>query len=153
MVGTARMEGVSQHDSRGMLDAEQGNDNIHYAVPYDHLVCNGISEYVPQAEWPSECGSGPNDATYGVNWRHYTIIAPELAAMRTPGFLWTIDTTDPTKPFLVSKWRLPGEGTLANGSSTLQPTSLEDTSTAPIMEILGKWSCVLDPLPCGELGN
>ena len=62
------------------LDAEQGNDNIHYAVPYDHLVCNGISEYVPQAEWPSECGSGPNDATYGVNWRHYTIIAPEYGS-------------------------------------------------------------------------
>ena len=99
------------------LDAEQGNDNIHYAVPYDHLVCNGISEYVPQAEWPSECGSGPDDATYGVNWRHYTIIAPEYGSNAGhTGFLWTIDTTDPTKPFLVSKWRLPGEGTLANGS-------------------------------------
>ncbi|MBJ07430.1 MAG: hypothetical protein CMB60_00010 [Euryarchaeota archaeon] len=99
------------------LDAEQGNDNIHYAVPYDHLVCNGISEYVPQAEWPSECGSGPGDATYGENWRHYTIIAPEYGSNPGhTGFLWTIDTTDPTRPFLVSKWRLPGEGTLANGS-------------------------------------
>ena len=26
------------------LAAEQGNDNIHYAVPYDHLVCDGSSE-------------------------------------------------------------------------------------------------------------
>ena len=24
------------------------------------------------------------------------------------GFIWTIDTTDPAKPFLVSKWKLPG---------------------------------------------
>jgi len=100
------------------LDSNQGNDNIHYAVPYEHLICNGISEYVPQAEWPSECGSGPEDATFGVNWRHYTIIAPEYGSNANhSGFLWTIDTTDPTKPFLVSKWRLPGEGTLANGSS------------------------------------
>tara|TARA_B100000131_G_scaffold9842_3_gene10363 strand:+ start:1821 stop:3728 length:1908 start_codon:yes stop_codon:yes gene_type:complete len=99
------------------LDAEQGNDNIHYAVPYDHLICNGISEYVPEEEWPPECGSGPDDSTFGVNWRHYTIIAPEYGSNPGhTGFLWTIDTTDPTKPFLVSKWRLPGEGTLANGS-------------------------------------
>ena len=119
------------------LDAEQGNDNIHYAVPYDHLVCNGISEYVPQAEWPSECGSGPSDATYGVNWRHYTIIAPEYGSNAGhTGFLWTIDTTDPTKPFLVSKWRLPGEGTLANGSKHPQHYIPGDISTAPIMEIL-----------------
>ncbi|MBR79971.1 MAG: hypothetical protein CMA88_04215, partial [Euryarchaeota archaeon] len=99
------------------LDSEQGNDNIHYAVPYEHLVCNGISEYVPQAEWPSDCGSGPDDPGDGVNWRHYTIIAPEYGSNPShTGFLWTIDTTDPAKPFLVSKWRLPGEGTLANGS-------------------------------------
>ena len=100
------------------LDSNQGNDNIHYAIPYEHLVCNGISEYVPPLEWPSECGSGPEDATFGVNWRHYTIIAPEYGSNANhSGFLWTIDTTDPAKPFLVSKWRLPGEGTLANGSS------------------------------------
>ncbi len=99
------------------LDSAQGNDNIHYAVPYDHLVCSGISEYVPKMEWPVECGSGPDDATYGVNWRHYTIIAPEYGSNDNhSGYLWTIDTTDPAKPFLVSKWRLPGEGMKENGS-------------------------------------
>ena len=99
------------------LDANQGNDNIHYAVPYDHLICNGASELDPQPEWPSECGTGPDDPSYGVNWRHYTIIAPEYGSNANhSGFVWTIDTTDPTMPFLVSKWRLPGEGTLENGS-------------------------------------
>ena len=99
------------------LDANQGNDNIHYAVPYDHLICNGASEHDPQPEWPSECGTGPDDPSYGVNWRHYTIIAPEYGSNANhSGFVWTIDTTDPTMPFLVSKWRLPGEGTLENGS-------------------------------------
>lgn len=99
------------------LDADQGNDNIHYAVPYDHLICNGVSHLVPQAEWPENCGSGPQDAEYGINWRHYTIIAPEYGSNANhTGYVWTIDTTDPAKPFLVSKWRLPGEGTLANGS-------------------------------------
>ena len=29
------------------LDAEQGNDNIHYAVPNDYLVCSGISQLDP----------------------------------------------------------------------------------------------------------
>ena len=100
------------------LDANQGNDNIHYAVPYDHLLCNGISEKVPESEWPENCGTGPGDSTYGENWRHYTIIAPEYGANENhTGFVWTIDTTDPTKPFLVSKWKLPGEGTKGNGSS------------------------------------
>ncbi len=99
------------------LDSAQGNDNIHYAVPYDHLVCSGISEYFPKAEWPVECGSGPDDATFGANWRHYTIIAPEYGSNDNhSGYLWTIDTTDPAKPFLVSKWRLPGEGMKENGS-------------------------------------
>jgi len=100
------------------LDANQGNDNIHYAVPYDHLICNGASQNDPQNEWPVECGSGPDDPDYGINWRHYTIIAPEYGSNANhSGFVWTIDTTDPTMPFLVSKWRLPGEGTLENGSS------------------------------------
>ncbi len=99
------------------LDSAQGNDNIHYAVPFDHLVCNGISEYDPVSAWPTTCGSGPDDATYGVNWRHYTIIAPEYGSNDNhTGYIWTIDTTDPAEPFLVSKWRLPGEGTLENGS-------------------------------------
>tara|TARA_B100001173_G_scaffold126654_1_gene110011 strand:- start:925 stop:2820 length:1896 start_codon:yes stop_codon:yes gene_type:complete len=99
------------------LDSNQGNDNIHYAVPYDHLLCNGISEYDSLSEWPKECGSGPDDATYGVNWRHYTIIAPEYGSNENhTGYLWTIDTTDPTMPFLVSKWSLPGEGMKDNGS-------------------------------------
>ncbi len=99
-------------------DAAQGNGNIHYAVPYENLVCDGISELDPASEWPAECGTGPEDATYGVNWRHYTIIAPEYGSNQNhTGYIWTIDTTDPAKPFLVSKWRLPGEGLLANGSS------------------------------------
>ena len=97
--------------------AADGNGNIHYVVPYDHLVCDGISEYEPEYEWPSSCGSGPDDPVFGINWRHYTLIAPEYGSNQNhTGYIWTIDTTDPTKPFLVSKWRLPGEGTLENGS-------------------------------------
>ena len=100
------------------LDSNQGNDNIHYAVPMDNLVCSGISEIDPIETWPENCGSGPDDATFGINWRHFTYIAPEYGSNANhTGYVWTIDTTDPTKPFLVSKWRLPGEGTLENGSS------------------------------------
>ena len=100
------------------LDAAQGNGNIHYAVPYDNLVCNGISELDDMNEWPADCGTGPDDAEFGINWRHYTLIAPEYGSNSNhTGYVWTIDTTDPTQPFLVSKWKLPGEGTLANGSS------------------------------------
>ncbi len=99
------------------LDANQGNDNIHYAVPYDHLICNGVSDYTPVAQWPDECGTGVDDPEHGINWRHYTIIAPEYGSNSNhTGYVWTIDTTDPAKPFLVSKWKLPGQGTLANGS-------------------------------------
>ncbi|GIS03419.1 MAG: hypothetical protein CM15mP105_1760 [Methanobacteriota archaeon] len=59
MVGTVQMEGTCQHDSEEWLDAGAGNDNIHYAVPYDHLCAMGLASTYPQAEWPSECGSGP----------------------------------------------------------------------------------------------
>ena len=91
------------------LDAEQGNDNIHYAVPNDYLVCSGVSIMDPVNEWPSQCGSGPEDPSKGVNWRHYTYIAPEYGTNANhTGYIWTIDTTDPEKPFLVSKWKLPG---------------------------------------------
>jgi hypothetical protein len=101
------------------LDTAQGNGNIHYAVPFDELVCSGANEkWTPMQEWPTECGSGSQDATYGENWRHYTLIAPEYGSNDNhTGYVWTIDTTDPTKPFLVSKWRLPGEGMKENGSS------------------------------------
>jgi len=110
--------GHADMSSDEWLDAAQGNGNIHYAVPFDNLICNGISEYDPVAEWPKECGSGPSDATYGENWRHYTLISPEYGSNDNhTGYIWTIDTTDPSKPFLVSKWRLPGEGMKANGSS------------------------------------
>ena len=89
------------------LDAEQGNDNIHYAVPYDHLICNGIYEGDPKSEWPENCGTGPEDPEFGINWRHFTIIAPEYGENQNhTGWVWTIDTTDPAKPFLVSKWKL-----------------------------------------------
>ncbi len=93
------------------LDANQGNDNIHYAVPADDLVCAGSSDTEPASTWDESCGTGPEDPTYGVNWRHYTYIAPEYGSNENhTGYIWTIDTTDPTKPFLVSKWRLPGTG-------------------------------------------
>jgi hypothetical protein len=92
-----------------------GNGNINYAIPYDHLVCEGI--YVGSPEpWPAKCGTGYEDPDYGVNWRHYTIIAPKYGSNDNhTGWLWTIDTTDPTKPFLVSKWRLPGTGMKEDG--------------------------------------
>ena len=96
-------------DPEVWLDAEQGNDNIHYAVPNDYLVCSGVSIIDPVNEWPSQCGSGPEDPSKGVNWRHYTYIAPEYGTNANhTGYIWTIDTTDPAKPFLVSKWKLPG---------------------------------------------
>ncbi len=101
----------------GSSGALNGNGWIHYAVPYDHLICNGISHLVDQSLWPENCGTGPDDPTHGINWRHYTIIAPEYGTNANhTGFVWTIDTTDPAKPFLVSKWKLPGEGTFADGS-------------------------------------
>ena len=99
------------------LDQNLGNDNIHYAVPYDHLICKDVSQYVDQSLWPQECGTGPDDSVYGVNWRHYTIIAPEYGSNTNhTGFVWTIDTTDPAKPFLVSKWKLPGQSILPDGT-------------------------------------
>ena len=100
------------------LDSAQGNDNIHYAVPMDNLICSGVSELDPIEDWPEQCGSGPEDPTHGINWRHLTYISPEYGSNDNhTGYIWTIDTTDPTKPFLVSKWRLPGEGMKANGTS------------------------------------
>jgi hypothetical protein len=100
------------------LDSAQGNDNIHYAVPMDNLICSGVSESDPIEDWPEQCGSGPEDPTHGINWRHLTFISPEYGSNDNhTGYIWTIDTTDPTKPFLVSKWRLPGEGMKANGTS------------------------------------
>jgi hypothetical protein len=99
------------------LDSNQGNDNIHYAVPSDNLVCSGISELDPMENWPANCGTGYEDPVYGQNWRHYTYIAPEYGSNDNhTGYIWTIDTTDPEKPFLVSKWRLPGEGMTSNGT-------------------------------------
>jgi len=99
------------------LDSNQGNDNIHYAVPNDYLICSGISTFDPVEDWPPHCGTGFEDPMYGINWRHYTYIAPEYGSNENhTGYIWTIDTTDPTQPFLVSKWRLPGEGMKENGS-------------------------------------
>ena len=110
--------GHANMDPDVWLDANDGNDNIHYAIPQDNLICSGISEYDPVETWPEHCGNGPDDATYSENWRHYTYIAPEYGSNANhTGYIWTIDTTDPTKPFLVSKWKLPGESTLADGST------------------------------------
>jgi len=93
-----------------------GNGAIHYVIPYDHLICEGIWEAAP-LPWPDKCGTGPEDATYGINWRHITLIAPEFGSNDNhTGWVRTIDTTDPTKPFLISEWKLPGKGRLANGS-------------------------------------
>jgi hypothetical protein len=95
----------------------EGNGWIHYAVPYDHLICNGISKYVDESEWPTTCGTGPDDPQFGINWRHYTLIAPEYGQNDNhSGYVRTIDTTDPAKPFLVSEWKLPGKGVKADGS-------------------------------------
>ena len=100
----------------GSSGAANGNGWIHYVVPYDHLICSGIWESSPQP-WPEQCGTGPSDATYGVNWRHYTLIAPEYGSNDNhTGFVRTIDTTDPVNPFLVSEWKLPGNGIRENGS-------------------------------------
>ena len=58
-VGTAQTEeGHANMGPEEWLDAEQGNDNIHYAVPNDYLVCSGVSTMDPVDEWPSRCGSG-----------------------------------------------------------------------------------------------
>ncbi len=110
--------GHANMDASTWLSKEDGHGWIHYAVPYDHLICYGIWEGDPVSEWPSACGTGPDDSVYGVNWRHYTLIAPEYGSNQNhTGYIYTIDTTDPTKPFLVSKWKLPGEGDKEDGSS------------------------------------
>lgn len=110
--------GHANMSSGEWLDPAQGNGNIHYAVPMDNLICSGVSESDPIEDWPQQCGSGPEDPTHGINWRHFTYISPEFGSNDNhTGYIWTIDTTDPTKPFLVSKWRLPGEGMKANGTS------------------------------------
>ena len=110
--------GHANMSSGEWLDPAQGNGNIHYAVPMDNLICSGVNELDPIEDWPEQCGSGPEDPTHGINWRHLTYISPEYGSNDNhTGYIWTIDTTDPTKPFLVSKWRLPGEGMKANGTS------------------------------------
>ena len=101
----------------GSSGALNGNGWIHYAVPYDHLLCNGAAETDPVETWPAECGTGPEDPVFGINWRHLTMIAPEYGSNTNhTGYIWTIDTTDPAKPFLVSKWKLPGTSILPDGS-------------------------------------
>ena len=101
----------------GSTGALNGNGWIHYAVPYDHLLCNGAAETDPMDTWDEECGTGPDDAVYGINWRHLTMIAPEYGTNTNhTGYIWTIDTTDPAKPFLLSKWKLPGTSILPDGS-------------------------------------
>ena len=103
----------------GSSGALNGNGWIHYAVPYDHLLCNGAAETDPVETWPAECGTGPEDPTFGINWRHLTMIAPEYGSNTNhTGYIWTIDTTDPAKPFLVSKWKLPGTSILLDGDGT-----------------------------------
>ena len=37
--------GHANMDPDVWLNANDGNDNIHYAVPQDNLICSGISEY------------------------------------------------------------------------------------------------------------
>ena len=87
------------------------------AVPYDHLLSNGAAETDPMDTWDDECGTGPEDPVFGINWRHLTMIAPEYGTNTNhTGYIWTIDTTDPAKPFLLSKWKLPGTSILSDGT-------------------------------------
>ena len=45
------------------------------------------------------------------------MIAPEYGTNTNhTGYIWTIDTTDPAKPFLLSKWKLPGSSILPDGT-------------------------------------
>ena len=97
-------------------NSADGNGWIHYVIPYEHLLCDGVWENSPKP-WPESCGTGPADPEFGVNWRHLTMIAPEYGTENNhTGWVRTIDTTDPTKPFLVSEWKLPGKGIRADGS-------------------------------------
>ena len=108
---------MSSEEWGGSSGALNGNGWIHYAVPYDHLLCNGAKDTDPMETWDAECGTGPNDAEFGINWRHLTMIAPEYGTNTNhTGYIWTIDTTDPAKPFLMSKWKLPGSSILPDGS-------------------------------------
>ncbi|MDG1551795.1 MAG: hypothetical protein P8Q95_08740, partial [Candidatus Poseidoniaceae archaeon] len=101
----------------GSSGALNGNGWIHYAIPYEHLLCNGAAEFDPVETWDDECGTGPSDPIFGINWRHLTLIAPEYGTNTNhTGYIWTIDTTDPANPFLLSKWKLPGSSILPNGS-------------------------------------
>ena len=101
----------------GSSGALNGNGWIHYAVPYEHLLCNGAAEFDPVETWDDECGTGPEDPIFGINWRHLTLIAPEYGTNTNhTGYIWTIDTTDPANPFLLSKWKLPGTSTLPDGT-------------------------------------
>ena len=97
----------------------------------------GPKTQTPMETWDADCGTGPNDAEFGINWRHLTLIAPEYGTNTNhTGYLWTIDTTDPAKPFLLSKWKLPGSSILPDGTET--STSLHPRraiSTALTMEI------------------
>ena len=108
---------MTSEEWAGGSGALNGNGWIHYAVPYDHLLCNGAKETDPISTWGPECGTGPEDPEFGINWRHLTIIAPEYGSNTNhTGYVWTIDTTDPAKPFLMSKWKLPGSSILPDGS-------------------------------------
>ena len=101
----------------GSSGALNGNGWIHYAVPYEHLLCNGAADFDPVETWDDECGTGPEDPIFGINWRHLTLIAPEYGTNTNhTGYIWTIDTTDPANPFLLSKWKLPGTSTLPDGT-------------------------------------
>jgi hypothetical protein len=112
--GHANMTSEEWGGSSGALN---GNGWIHYAVPYEHLLCNGAAEFDPVNTWDDECGTGPEDPVYGINWRHLTLIAPEYGTNTNhTGYIWTIDTTDPANPFLLSKWKLPGTSILPDGS-------------------------------------
>ncbi len=48
----------------GSSGALNGNGWIHYAVPYEHLLCNGAAEFDPVETWDDECGTGPEDTVY-----------------------------------------------------------------------------------------
>ena len=81
---------------------------------------------------------------------HYTYIAPEYGSNTNhTGYLWTIDTTDPAQPFLVSKWKLPNRPfqTVSHPHHYIPGGYI----FSPHNGDTGLWARLLDPLPCWSL--
>ncbi|HUR26084.1 MAG TPA: hypothetical protein VM327_08750 [Candidatus Thermoplasmatota archaeon] len=57
--------------------------DIHMARPFPHLIAG----------------------------RHVTVTEPEISGQEDTGYYTFFDTTDPTKPVYLSRWKIPGNGT------------------------------------------